>query len=303
MFELSHLRCFIAVAEELHFGRAAARLNMTQPPLSRQVQILEHLLDIVLLERTSRSVKLSPAGRAFLPEARRIITLAEGAGLAAKRVARGDAGSIGLACTAAAGYGLLPRLLAFAASAMPGIDVILKEMVTAEQMEALATGRIDLGLVRRPFDSKLVENVCILREPLRMALPIGHRLAIGPEPTIADLDREDLVMWSPVESRYFYDLVSGLCAAAGAAPAYVQHVSQLHTILALVNAGQGVALVPEAARALHFDKVVLRPIRSADRRAQAMAELHLVWRRDNSNPSLPAFLDALLREFVSGVGD
>jgi len=97
--------------------------------------------------------------------------------------------------------------------------------------------------------------------------------------------------------------VRGLCAAAGAAPAYVQHVSQLHTILALVNAGQGVALVPEAARALHFDKVVLRSIRSPDRRTPAMAELHLVWRRDNSNPALPTFRDAILREFVATAAD
>ena len=141
MFELSQLRCFVAVAEELHFGRAAARLNMTQPPLSRQVQLLEHALDILLLARTSRSVQLTPAGRAFLPDARRILQLADGAGLTARRVARGEAGSIMLGCTAAASYGLLPRLVAFTTAQMPGIDLVLKEMVTAEQMEALAVRR------------------------------------------------------------------------------------------------------------------------------------------------------------------
>ena len=296
MFELGQLRCFVAVAEELHFGRAAARLNMTQPPLSRQVQILEHGLDIILLERTSRLVRLTPAGRAFLPEARRIIELAEGAGLAAKRVARGEQGSIGLGCTAAASYGLLPKLLAFASASMPGIDLVLKQMVTSEQMEALASGRIDLGLVRQPFDRRLVADVCILREPLLLAVPGNHPLATGAEPSIADLDRQKMVMWSPVESRYFYDLITGLCTAEGVMPAHVQYVSQAHTILALVSVGLGVALVPEAARALHFENVMLRPIRSPRRRA--VAELHLVWRRDNTNPAVPAFREAIVREFV-----
>jgi len=296
MFELSQLRCFVSTAEELHFGRAAARLNMTQPPLSRQVQLLEHALDILLLERTSRSVRLTPAGRAFLLEARRILQLADGAGLAAKRVARGEAGSIILGCTAAASYGLLPRLIAFATREMPGIDLVLKEMVTIDQMEALASGRLDLGLVRHPFDRRLVDSACILREPLLLAAPHDHALATGPEPTIADLDRQDFIMWSPVEARYFYNLITGLCAAAGATPRHVQYISQTHTILALVSAGLGVALVPEAAQALRFDRVVLRPIRS---RRRAMAELHLVWRCDVTNPALPAFRDAILGAFAA----
>ncbi|CAH2601358.1 LysR family transcriptional regulator [Rhodovastum atsumiense] len=295
MFELSQLRCFVAVAEELHFGRAAARLHMTQPPLSRQVQLLEHALDIVLLERTSRSVRLTPAGRAFLPEARRILQLADGAGLAAKRVARGEAGSIALGCTAAASYSLVPRLIAFANADLPGIDVVLKEMVTADQMEALASGRLDLGLVRQPFDRRLVEAVCVQREPLLLAVPRGHPLAEGPEPSFADLDQQKLAMWSPVQARYFYDLISGLCAAAGAAPQYVQYVSQAHTMLALVSAGLALAVVPEAGRALHFEGVVLRPLHS---RRRALAELHLVWWRENTNPALPGFRQAVLDRFA-----
>ena len=221
MFELGQLRCFVAVAEELHFGRAAARLNMTQPPLSRQVQILEHGLDIILLERTSRLVRLTPAGRAFLPEARRIIELAEGAGLAAKRVARGEQGSIGLGCTAAASYGLLPKLLAFASASMPGIDLVLKQMVTSEQMEALASGRIDLGLVRQPFDRRLVADVCILREPLLLAVPGNHPLATGAEPSIADLDRQKMVMVAggvPLLLRFDHRTLHGGRGDAGACP-------------------------------------------------------------------------------------
>src|SRR5215468_1494950 len=112
MFDLNQLRCFVTVAEELHFGRAAARLNMTQPPLSRQVQVLERIVDAPLLERTSRSVRLTPAGRNFLPEAKRILKLAESAAQVARRVAMGKTGSLKIGFTAAAAYGYLPHLIA-----------------------------------------------------------------------------------------------------------------------------------------------------------------------------------------------
>ena len=293
MFELSQLRCFAAVAEELHFGRAAARLNMTQPPLSRQVQLLEHALGVGLFERTSRSVKLTPAGRAFHAEARRILDLAEGAGLAAKRVARGEAGSVTIGFTAAASYGFLPRLIAAARAEMPEVDLALKEMVTADQTEALSSGRIDLGLLRPPIDRRGgVEALCVARERLLLAAPRGHPLAAGREPVIRDLDRQPLVMYSPVEGRYFHDLLAGLFQAAGVAPHHVQHISQAHTMLALVGAGIGVALVPEAARSLRFDGVVLRPLRLP---AKAAAELFAVWRRDNKNPALQVLRDRVLR--------
>src|SRR5258707_3608914 len=119
MFDLNQLRCFVTVAEELHFGRAAARLNMTQPPLSRQIQVLEHIIDAPLLERTSRSVRLTPAGRSFLPEARRILKLAESASQVARRIALGKSGSLKIGYTAAASYGFLPDLLAACPPPLP----------------------------------------------------------------------------------------------------------------------------------------------------------------------------------------
>ena len=137
MFDLNQLRCFVAVAEELHFGRAAARLNMTQPPLSRQIQVLEHIIDAPLLERTSRSVRLTPAGRSFLPEARRILKLAESASQVARRIALGKTGSLKIGFTAAAAYGFLPELVAACRAKLPEVDFSLKEMVSGDQFEAL----------------------------------------------------------------------------------------------------------------------------------------------------------------------
>jgi DNA-binding transcriptional LysR family regulator len=301
MFELSQLRCFLAVAEELHFARAAARLNMTQPPLSRQIQLLERALDILLFDRSSRSVKLTPAGRAFLPEARRILQLADQAGLAAKRVARGEAGSITLGSTAAAGYELLPRLVAFASSELPGIDLVLKEMVTGEQIEALASGRLDLALLRPPLDRRVLDSVCIRREPLLLAIPQTHPLANAPRVDLADIDEQLIIMWEPGEARYFYDLVTGLCAAGGVRPRPVQYLPQAHTMLALVAIGLGLAIVPESARVLRFEGVSLRPLEPLQG-PQPLAELHLAWRRDSTNPALPAFREALLKVFAAPAG-
>lgn len=141
MFDLNQLRCFVTVAEELHFGRAAARLNMTQPPLSRQIQVLEHIIDAPLLERTSRSVRLTPAGRSFLPEARRILKLAESASQVARRIALGKSGSLKIGFTAAAAYGFLPELVAACRAKLPEVDFSLKEMVSGDQFEALTRAR------------------------------------------------------------------------------------------------------------------------------------------------------------------
>ena len=298
MFEFIQLRCLVAAAEELHFGRAARRLNMTQPPLSRQIQMLEHAVGALLFERTSRSVRLTPAGRTFLPEARRLLRLAEGAALTARRVARGDAGTMTLGFTAGASYVFLPRLVAAAAARLPDVDLVLREMPTADQMEALAAGRLDAGLVRLPVDRRGVELARVARDALLLAVPEGHALAAAEmAPGLRDLDRVPLVMYSPIEGRYFYDLVSGLFRAADIAPRYVQHISQVHTILALVSAGMGAALVPEAARNLLVRGVVLRELAPAP---GVVAELHLAWRRDGDNPAFRTFRDLVLPELAAG---
>lgn len=295
MFELSHLRCFVAVAEELHFGRAAARLNLTQPPLSRQIQLLEHTLDVKLLERTSRSVSLTRAGNSFLPEARRLLRLAEGAALAARRTARGDAGSITLGFTAASGYDFLPRLITRFRREAPDIDLVLKEMVSADQFDSLTSGLIDVGLVRPTFNRREVVSFCVVREPLLVAAPEGHGLAGTTQVQLADLDRQPMVTYSPYEARYFYDLLATLFATASITPRYVQHISQVHSILGLVKAGLGVALVPRAARNLRFEGVTLRPLAAG---ASPTVELHAIWRPANTNPAIPA-LQHVLQDLVT----
>lgn len=288
MFELSQLRCFIATAEELHFGRAAARLNMTQPPLSRQIQLLEHILGVSLLERTSRLVRLTPAGRVFLIEARRIVKLTESATLAARRVAKGDAGRISIGFTAVSGYRFIPQILTAARARLPNIECELHEMVTADQVEALLTGLIDIGFVRPPLERQEFDTRPVLAEPLLAALPSGDPLLDKARLELADLDQRPLIMYSREGSGYFHNMLIGLFDAAGVKPDYIQHVTQIHSMLGMVQAGLGAALVPAAGGELHFEDVQFRPITTVPERP---VKLHMAWRSDNANPALQPVLE------------
>ncbi len=292
VFELSQLRCFVAAAEELHFGRAADRLNMTQPPLSRQIQLLERSLGVTLLERTSRSVRMTAAGRTFLIEARRILKLSESAALRTWRVGVGETGALCIGFTAAAGYQFLPRLIRMIRQQMPGVDLSLKEMVSLEQIEDLLSGRIDLGLLRPPIDRHEFGRVLVLTEPLVAAICVDHPLAAKAILALEDFDKQDFIMYSPDGSRYFYEMVTKIFSETDAEPINVQHVSQIHTILALVSAGLGAAFVPAAAQSLHFDGVVFRPLKITP---ENPIDLYIVWRKGQDNPMLHQFLQLVQR--------
>jgi DNA-binding transcriptional LysR family regulator len=288
MFDLNQLRCFVTVAEDLHFGRAAARLNMTQPPLSRQIQILERIIDATLLDRTSRSVRLTPAGRSFLAESRRILKLADSAAQVARRIAMGKRGSLKIGYTAAAAYGFLPDLIAACGAHLPEVDFSLKEMVSSDQLDALASGQLDAGLLRPPIARPEFANRRVLAEPLLAAIPKKHRLASAAAIAIKDFDNEPFIMYSPHESRYFHDLLVAQFSRADVLPHYAQHVGQIHSILAMVRAGLGVSIVPAAAANFKVSDVRLRPLKL---RSATRAELYVVWHRENDNPLLPALAD------------
>ncbi|GJE50803.1 Hca operon transcriptional activator HcaR [Methylobacterium tardum] len=290
MFDFSQLRCFAAVAEELHFGRAAARLNMTQPPLSRQIQVLERILDVQLLERTSRSVRLTAAGRSFLPEAQRILRLAETATHVTRQVAAGRAGVLKLGFTAASAYDFLPRLVTALRQTLPDVTLSLREMVSKDQVEELLAGRIDAALVRPPVTHPDLIAVRALAEPLVVALPAGNPLALRDRLTPGDLGLEPLIAYAPNEARYFHDLVLGLFTEAGIPPRIVQQLTQIHSILALVRSALGIALVPAAAERLRFEDVVFRPLALP---APRPVELVLAWRRAADEPLIAQLVSVL----------
>ena len=288
MFTLSQLAGFVAVAEELHFGRAAARLHLTQPPLSRQIMLLEQEVGVSLLDRTGRAVRLTPAGRVFLPEARRILRLAEESSLAVRRVPAGDGGSLTIGFTAVSVHGHVQSFLRRVGEELPHVDLVLRELVTADQIEAIAAGDIDLGFLRPPVTRSGLESRVVQSERLLLAAPAGDPIALTQPADLAALDGRALVMYSPVESRYFYDLLLEMTARIGARPRYVQYVSQVHTVLALVQAGLGLAVVPESATALHPGGVAFVPL--ADGQSPAV-ELAAAWRADADNPALARALE------------
>src|SRR3954464_13216074 len=175
-FTLEQLRGFVAVADELHFRRAAERLKMTQPPLSRQIQKLERVVGAQLLDRDNRRVTLTAAGELFLVEARRLLSLADSAPELARRVSSGSSGVVRIGFTAASTYGILGRLLNDLAQELPDVDVDLAEMVTREQVAGLLNEEVDLGLGRPPFDEDTFGHRLLHREALLVAAPVGHRL-------------------------------------------------------------------------------------------------------------------------------
>ena len=282
LFTLDQARSFVAVAEELHFGRAAERLNMTQPPLSRQIQKLERSVGVELLERDNRKVSLTAAGEAFLIDARRLVISAERAPLNARRIASGQFGELRIGFTAASGFSLLGPLLSEISTNLPNVHLELFEMVTGEQVKALADGDIDLGLARPPFDEKVLESQLLFSESLCIAVPTGHRLDLLPrEIVVEDLAGEALIMHSPTKARYFYDLVVRQIDIEH--QNVVHTVSQVLTMITLVAAGRGIAFVPESAKLLGVEGV--RYLRLEDI-AEDAVELHAIWNRDARNPAM-----------------
>ncbi|WP_328840554.1 LysR family transcriptional regulator [Streptomyces europaeiscabiei] len=288
-YTLEQLRGLVAVAEELHFGRAAARLRMTQPPLSRQIQKLEAAVGVQLLERDNRHVELTPAGEAFLVEARRILAIAEAAPNLAQRIHSGSRGVVRLGFTAASTFGTLGHLLNRLEQQLPDVRIELYEMVTREQIAALASENLHLGLARPPFDSELFDSRLLHREALLLAVPAEHRLVDLDRPVEAeDLTGEPLIFHSQQKARYFYDLMVSMVPLAQ--ERVVHSVSQVLTMLWLVAANRGVAFVPASATLLHIPNVAFVPLAT---HIPEPVELHLLWPRHSRNPALARALVAL----------
>lgn len=292
--ELRHLRYFLAVADELHFGRAAARLHISQPPLSQQIRQLEEELGFELFQRTRRRVRLTDAGRVFGEEARALLERLGRATAAARRVARGETGSLDVGFVASATYAILPRLYRRFRERHPGVSLTLSEMSTAEQVEALREGRIQVGLARSPVGDETLAAEPLRDEPLALALPSRHRLAARRSLALASAADEPFVLFPRQPRPGWVDVVQAACRGAGFRPIVAQEVLELSTAVTLVAAGVGVALVPESAQALRVAGVAYRPLRSPAPTTRLVA-LH---RADDRRPVVERFL-AVAREVAA----
>jgi DNA-binding transcriptional LysR family regulator len=291
--ELRQLRYFVTVAEELHFGRAATRLHMTQPPLSQTIFALEELLGAALFDRNRRSVALTAAGAALLPEARRLLAQAGDLPALVRRAASGETGKLVLAFVSSADYSVLPPFLRAYRAACPQVQITLQEATSDLQLDDLLNARIDAGLLIPPLPDKAraeLDYLPVLSEPLILAAPADLPALRGNKAVdLRSLPPLPLIIFPRPISPSLYDAILAVFSTAGMTPAIGQEAIQMQTIVSLVSAGMGIALVPQSVSNLRRPGVQYRPLVQAT----PLVETGLAWRRDNASPVLKGFLDLM----------
>lgn len=288
--ELRHLRYFVAVAEELHFGRAAERLGIAQPPLSQQIKALEEEIGAPLLLRTKRHVELTAPGKVFLDEAKKSIAQIDQTVRAAQRAARGEFGRLEVGFVSSAVYDKVPSIFHLMRTRYPDVSLILQDLTSEEQVEAMKAHRLDVGFVRPPVISaeSLVMQV-IWREPLVVVLPQAHRLASQKQIVLEALAEESFLQVSRHAGPGFYDQFIRICAQAGFFPRVVQEARTAQTIVCLIAGGMGVSIVPASLQSFQKAGVVYRPLKPP----VPLTDLAVMWHPANESPALRSFLEII----------
>jgi len=284
--ELRHLRYFIAVAEELHFGRAASRLSIAQPSLSQQIRELEEELGALLLERTKRSVALTDAGKVFLEAAQNVLVQVQEAKRAAQRANRGEVGQLVIGYISSSTYDLLPSMLRLYRERYPLVEVALREQTTQEQIRALEEGHIQVGLIRLPISTPMVHVEVVRREPIVCVLPEEHPLAAREQIAVSLLAHEPFVLQSRQRGTGYHTQLMKLCLSSGFTPNIIQEVTEMHAIVGLVAAGIGVSLVPLSTRNIRSQGVVYRKLEGVE----IVTEMAVAWQRDTHSTVVQNFL-------------
>ena len=245
---LKRLRYFVAVAEELHFGRAADRLHMSQPPLSQQIQLLERELDTALFDRSTRRVTLTDAGAFLYPEAVRLLAAADGVDHLMEQHRHGGAGTLRVGFVDSAAYEVMPRVLSEYRRRWPRVGYELHTMSSDEQVQALREGRIDLGIGRAAADSRNVEATLVMHEPLLVAVGASHRLGAAPQARLRDLLGEPIIGFDRRVSPSLHAVLAGMLGTEGVAYDPIIEATEYATILGFVAAGEGIAIVPASVQ-------------------------------------------------------
>ena len=258
--ELRHLRYVVTVADTLHFGRAAERLHLSQPPLSQQIRQLETELGVALFHRTKRHVELTDAGRLFVEEARVILAQAAHASNLALRVNQGEVGQLSIGAAGPADAEIFVEILRRFARRHPQIRMVVRNMGSAEQARAISEGRLHVGFVALPIDEPDLATEVVLRRPIVIALPRNHPLAARARVPLHALAKEPHIMFARRMGPRLFDAVLAACREAGFTMQIAHEVDNLHTACALVEAGLGVCFVPAAIQEKHSNGIVLRPV-------------------------------------------
>jgi len=292
--ELRHLRYFLAVSETLHFGRAAERLAMAQPPLSQQIRNLERNLGFPLFDRTTRGVKLTKVGHFFLDRARSTLAKIGDDVEMARRLGRGQEGVLTVGFSGSVMFTILPKAIGRYRRGYPAVEFRLRELPTAEQTVALLNGTLDLGFLRdgEPREGMTIEP--IVREPYLAVLPSRHKLAAKAAISLLELKEEPFVLFAREMGRLAYDRTIKCCEAEGFRPNIVQHAPQWPTVLQLVAAGLGVSLAPACVRGIKSAGVLFKKIRS-----RHWTSIDIGIRAKLDNPAAQAFLEIVRQQFAA----
>ncbi|NYI79123.1 LysR substrate-binding domain-containing protein [Nocardioides panzhihuensis] len=286
--ELRHLRYFAAVAETCHFGQAAAQLHIAQPALSQAIRQLESELDVTLFTRTTRQVSLTPAGEFLRTEAARVLAAVDDSVRGVRRIGAGRHGLVRLGLTGTASFSHLPGIARVVKRELPEVALeIQADLLTPAQCERLQSGALDLGVLRPPAVGEGLTLRTLEVEPLALAVPLDHRLAVEPVVALADLRTEPFVAYSARDSAV-NEAVLRSCREAGFVPRREHEAPSTAVLLALVAAGLGVAVVPASVRALPLEGVVFRDLLDA-----GSIELSLAYRTDDDNPVVDAVIEVL----------
>jgi DNA-binding transcriptional LysR family regulator len=288
-FELRQVRAFVCVAAELHFGRAATRLSTSQPSLSRMIHNLEKAVGVALFARSTRKVRLTPAGEAFASECQLALAHLELAASAAQHAARGREGRIHMAYMDFATEGRVPRILETFRAKVPGVSVDLEYMPTTAQHDALIDGRIDIGFMTGEFKAPKIRNRLVEEHEFVVLVPEHHRFAARSSLRLAELASEPFVIGSEDTFSSFRAMVFDLCRTADFFPNVVQEVSSSNGIFALVAAGAGITIYSGSARSIRRSGVVVKALSDVRRRIPIFA----AWLADHPSQALHAFLDLL----------
>ena len=287
--ELRHLRYFVAVAEELHFGRAAQRLHIVQPALSRQIGALEREINVTLLDRSKRSVTLTEAGQAFYDEARAILQRVDRATQAAQMVSIGQVGALDVGFIGPAMWSVMPPLLGQHRLRFPSVRFRLTELSSAMQVRQLRERTLDVGFVRPASHDDVVIFETVWREPFVVGLPEKHRLARNLKVDLSELANETFIVVERSASPGYYDSCLTLCQANGFSPGTVEVGNTPAAMYGMVAAGLGITLAPTSACRAPWPGVVFCPLTHAP----AEVELAVAYRREEPPPALAAFLETL----------
>jgi DNA-binding transcriptional LysR family regulator len=291
--ELRHLHYFIAVAEELNFSRAAQRLHIAQPPLSHQIRQLEAELGFQLFHRTKRTVKLTEAGQVFFKEAQKILRQLDQAIQVGRQTSRGEFGQLMIGFVSSAAHNVLPAILQGFRRRSPSVTLELRELTTNQQLQWLREGRIDIGFVRPPVEEEGVNWEVIFRESLMVALPEAHPLGNLERVSLRSLSHEPFILFPRSLAPGLYDPIISLCQQAGFSPILAQEAIQMQTIVSLVAAQMGIAIVPESMQNFQRQGVIYKFLQEAT----PMVAIALIWRHPPS-PTVQRFLE-IARQVIS----